>query len=122
MKILPGSPQLRPAYAFTAPDELTTTDNALIPWIIGRGRVVRRARASVKVAPTGASITVAIKRYTLATGVVVDTLGTVTIAATAFTGEVTWAGVIVTEAQALAAEITQIGSTLPGENLSLLVD
>lgn len=116
---------LGPAYVFTSPDVLTNTaaDNALIPWIIGRGNPVGRIRASVKSPPDGDDIVVSIKRYTLATGVVVDTIGTVTIVDGDFDGTaVLVVAVTVLESQALAAEIDNVGTIDPGENLSLMVD
>lgn len=105
-------------YIFASPSVLTTTDNALIPWLPGQGDRVDFFQCSVKTAPTGAAINVDFKLVTLATGVVGATIATVSIAAGSFYGSTTLGTpVTVQPTQALAMEITQVGSTIAGSDL-----
>lgn len=110
-----------PAYTFTVPDVLTTVDNVLIPWLIGRGKPVSNVTGTVKTAPTGASITVAIKLILRSDGSTVSTLGTLTIVAGSKTGDLAFTSTAVPITHALAAEITQVGSGTAGANMTVMV-
>lgn len=107
-----------PVFVFTSPDVLTTTDNTLIPWLPGRGTSVTTFTCLVKTAPTGAAITVDFRRGTIATGVLGAVLATVTIAAGAFTGSTVIAAAAIPTTDFLAMEITAVGSTIAGANLT----
>jgi hypothetical protein len=105
-------------YVFASPSGLTTTDNSLIPWLPGQGDAIDFFQCSVKTAPTGASVIVDFKLVTLATGVVGATVATVTITAGSFYGSTTiGTPITVQTTQALAMEITQVGSTIAGSDL-----
>lgn len=113
-----------PVSVFTSPDDLTTdaADNALIPWIPGRGQAVTTATAQVKTAPTGADILISVKVITRSTGATASTLtSSLTVAASDFTGTVTFAAATIATTQALAVEITQVGSTVAGADLTVEV-
>jgi hypothetical protein len=112
-----------PTYVFTSPGDLTTTDNALIPWIIGKGGApLTTVSVQVKTAPTGTDITIDIKTYDRSTATVIATIGTVTILAGTFKANFLLSpSVLVDTTMVLAAEITQIGSIVPGANLTVQV-
>ncbi len=114
-----------PVYVFTVPDtvSIAAADVALIPWIPGQNRIIRKWTATIKTAPTGANLTGSIKRYTRSTGAVLDTVGTVTIVAGNYTASGDFATpVTLLDTQALAFEPTQVGSTVAGSNLAVAVD
>jgi hypothetical protein len=110
----------RPIVAlFTIPDVVTTVagDIALLPWVPGINQIISKWTALVKTAPVGHTLTGSIKRYTRSTGAVLDTLATVTIADGAFTASGTFTPVTLLDTQALAFEVTAVGSGTPGSNL-----
>lgn len=113
---------ITPTYVFTSPGELTTTDNDLIPWIPGRGYDVAGAKAIVKAAPTGDDLEIDIVLIDTSDGTVISVIDTVVIAAGDFEGTVTFSSPVnIPTSQALAVQITQIGSADPGENLTVAV-
>jgi hypothetical protein len=105
-------------YAFTSPDTLTITDNALIPWMPGAGADISELLALVKTAPTGASLIVEFFRGTRATGVVGASLGIVTIVAGDFTASTAIAPTTIATTEFVAMTINQIGSIIAGANLT----
>jgi len=109
-----------PTYVFTVPDVLTTTDNALIPWIPGAGQNITELLAVVKTAPTGANIIIEFFIGTLATGVVGASLGTVTIVAGDYTASTGIGATAIGTTKFIAMTINQIGSTIAGSNLTAI--
>lgn len=108
-------------YGFTSPDVLTTTDNALIPWLPGQGTSVSQAQVQVKTAPTGQSLIIALKIGVRSTGVLAAAFTTLTVTATSFFVDATFTPTLVDSTHFLAAEITQVGSGVAGSNLTVLV-
>jgi len=107
-----------PVFVFTSPGPLTTTDNMLIPWLPGRGTSVSTLTALVKTAPTGSDITVDFRTGTIATGTLGPVIGTVTILAGTFDGTTVIAPVLIPTTEFLAMEITAVGSTVAGSDLT----
>lgn len=107
-----------PVFVFTSPSTLTTTDNALIPWLPGRGTDVTTLRCIVKTAPTGSSITVDFRRGTIATGTLGAVIGTVTITAGSFEGTTVIGATNIPTTDFLAMEITAVGSTIAGSDMT----
>lgn len=111
-----------PTIVFTSPDDLTTTDNALIPWVPGRGQTVFGAFAQVKTAPVGDDITIDINLIDGSDGSTVSTLTTLTIAdGDLQSTPVTFTATEVPQNYSLEAQITQIGSGTAGANLTVEV-
>lgn len=110
-----------PTFVFTSPSTLTTTDNMFIPWLPGRGTSVTTAQAQVKTAPTGANINVDLRIGVRATGVLAAAFATVVIAAGTLTVDLVFGATLVDAAHFLAAEITQVGSTIAGSDLTVEV-
>ena len=109
---------------FPVSDVLTTTDNDLIQMIsLPREIRIWQLRATIKTAPTGAAVIVDFKKVTLATGAIGASIGTVTIAVSTFQGStVLSAPVTLAITEGLVMQVTQIGSTIPGSNLSGFAD
>jgi hypothetical protein len=107
-------------YIFTSPDTLTTTDNALIPWIPGTGRTISQLLAVVKAASVGADIILEYFVGDLLTGTVGASLGTLTIPAGDFTATASITPVIIGYGQFLAMTINQVGSGTAGSNLTAI--
>lgn len=105
-------------YTFTSPGDLTTTDNALIPWLPGAGAEISELLGLVKTAPTGSDAIIEFFRGTRATGTVGASLGTVTILAGNFTASAAIAPTTILTTEFVAMTITQIGLTIPGANLT----
>ena len=106
-------------FAWTSPDVLTTTDNAFfarIPVQVSQG--VRLLSVEVGTAPTGAALLVDFRIGTRSTGALAAAFATVTVAINAFTGSVTVAGITIAPTQFLVCEITQVGSTIAGANMT----
>jgi hypothetical protein len=107
-------------YVFVSPDVLTTTDNALIPWIPGAGRTISQLLAVVKTAPTGQAIIIEYFIGDLATGVVGASLGTVTIPIGAFTATTGIAPIVIGNSSFVAMTINQVGNVIAGSNLTAI--
>lgn len=105
-------------YVFCSPDNLTTTDNALIPWLPGNGGQIDTLTVFVKTPPTGQSLIVQFSVGTVSTGTVNTLIGTVTIAAAAYTATTSIAATTLASTQFLQAAITQVGSGTAGANMT----
>lgn len=116
-----GPQAFTPVFIFTAPGDLTITDNDLIPWVPGRGSQVSDATGQVKTAPVGDDIEITVSVITRATGAVASTLGTLTIPDGTLTGNLSFAPTTILTSQALACEITQVGVGTAGQNLTVEV-
>ena len=109
-------------FAWTSPGALTTTDNALFgrysPQISTR---VRLLEVNVETAPTGATLTVDFRKGTKSTGALGAVIGTVTVAISAFNGTTTVSpAIVLASTEFIVAEITQVGSTIPGSNATMM--
>lgn len=108
-------------FVFTSPGTLTTTDNALfarIPVQVTQG--VRLLSVEVETAPTGANLIIEFKIGTRSTGALAAAFATLTLTAGAFTASTTVAAITITSAQFLVVAITQVGSTIPGSNATIV--
>ncbi len=113
-----------PIFSWVKSGDQSTTDDAA--WARPSPQVatmVRLIKVTIETAPTGATLIVSLKRGTVATGAIGATLGTATIAIGAFTATATIAladrGLAPTEF--IVPDVTQIGSTIPGANITIEV-
>jgi hypothetical protein len=105
-------------YIFTSPGDLTTTDNDLIPYLPGLGRIVDTLKALVKTAPIGADAIMEFFRGDLATGVLGASLGTVSVPDGSKFAQTTIVPTRIRTDEFVAMFINQIGSITPGANLT----
>jgi hypothetical protein len=105
-------------YVFTSPDVLTTTDNALIPWIPGTGRMLSELLGLVKTAPGTQAIIIEFFRGDMATGTVGASLGTVTIPPGSFFASSSITPTLIGVSEFVAMTINQVGIGPAGSNLT----
>jgi hypothetical protein len=108
-------------YVFVSPDVLTTTDNALIPWIPGAGRIVSELLGLLKTSPGTQPVIIEFFRGNMTTGVVGASLGTVTIPAGSFTSSTAIAPTLIGTGEFVAMTINQVGVGPAGSNLTGIV-
>ena len=111
-------------FVFVSPGVLTTlaADNATFPRIpVQVTQGVRLLSVEVETAPTGASLLVAFRIGTRSTGALAAAFATVTVTAGSFTGSTSVAAITIAPTQFLVAEITQVGSVVPGSNMTAVV-
>lgn len=109
-------------FVFSFPGSLTTSDNGNIPRLAPEVPVtVKKCKVIVVTAPTGASLIVLFKKFTLSTGVVGSTIATVTVAAGAFQAS-TDCDVDVAITEGICAEISQVGSVVPGSTAAMIAN
>lgn len=109
---------LVPVALFGVPGVLTTTDNALILRVsLPRPARIYQLRGTIVTAPTGQAVILDFKKFTVSTGAIGASIGTVTIAAGTFSGiSVLAAAVSLAITEGLLMEVTQIGSGVAGSN------
>lgn len=108
-----------------APNILVTTDNDnFLRPILPKAVSIKKLRATVKTAPVGSAITIEIYLGTITTGVLDGApIGTISIAAGDFYGEVVLSPVVNWPITKFAVPaITQVGSGTPGSTLCVTAE
>lgn len=115
-----GGGDVSRVYVLCFPDELAVNDVSFI--IPGRNRRVSRATGQVAVAPTGDELIIAIQLILRSDNSIVSTLGSVTWQIGAVASDLlSFTPVNVPDTHAIRGVITQVGSTLPGEDACIEV-
>lgn len=118
------APQRSRTYIFaTASDAAVAVGANGMADELGCGEYVSRIRISAKVAPVGAALIVRLRIIDPTDGSVVATIGSFNLADGAkYAAEQTFTAALIGRAQALEADVTQVGSGTAGTGLSLAVD
>ena len=110
----PASPQ-QVQLTYTLPGSLTVGSNAAAALRPSADFIASSIFAEVKTAPTGASLIVTVKKDAL-------TVGTVTIPAGQFTATQSSLSITsITADSKITVDVDQVGSTVPGNDLSVML-